>query len=473
MPDRARDPQDGQDLHRFLRRYETQHPEDVLRISDCIDLDYQATAVCLELERRGQSPLLVFENVKGSRFPVLMNLYGSRARFAAALSVEPSRLTECWGSADADPIPPRLVSTGPIRDVVLRGDEVDLSYLPIMRHFVEDGGKYLTNAMFVAKDPETGVRNASFHRLQVNGPARFGTSLHSRRHLWNYARKAVGMGLSKLPVAVVVGCHPLITFGAGLWKGPIEADEYEVAGGFLGEPLQIVQGVTGPIEIPAFAEIALEGNLLLDVDEDEGPFGEFTGYASERSTRHALEVTAILHRQDAIYHSIVPGISDEHTLLLGISQEARQLRMLRVQYPNVTAVSYPKSGTRLLHTYISVKDPAPGQARNIAMAAFGDNLSLKLVVVVDDDVDVQNEQEVMWAVCTRFQADCDLDVIRNAMAATLDPSNRNGQSAKLVIDATCKTRPYARRHSLPDEAKDVARRLVSLSLNKGLAGGRA
>jgi UbiD family decarboxylase len=132
----------------------------------------------------------------------------------------------------------------------------------------------------------------------------------------------------------------------------------------------------------------------------------------------------------------------------------------------VTAVSYPKSGTRLLHTYISVKDPAPGQARNIAMAAFGDNLSLKLVVVVDADVDVHDEQEVIWAVCTRFQADSDLDVIRNAMAATLDPSNRNGLSAKLIIDATCKTRPYARRHSLPDEAKDRARTLVDAILDK-------
>ena len=466
MTERAHVRQDGQDLHRFLERYEANHPGDVVRIAEPIGLDYDATAICLELERRGQSPLLIYENVRGSRFPVLANLFGSRARFAAALGVPPTKLIESWGSADAEHIPPCVVDSGPVQDVVLRGGDVDLAYLPIMRHFREDGGKYLTNAMFIAKDPETGVRNASFHRLQVNGRNRFGTSLHSRRHLWNYARKAVEMGLAKLPAAVVVGCHPLITFGSGLWKGPIEADEYEVAGAFLGEPLQIVRGVTGPVEIPAFAEIAIEGNLLLDVDEDEGPFGEFTGYASERSTRHAFEVTAILHRRDAIYHSIIPGISDEHTLLLGISQEARQLRMLRAQFPNVTAVSYPKSGTRLLHTYISVKDPPPGQARNIAMAAFGDNLSLKLVVVVDADVDVNDEHEVLWAVCTRFQADSDLDVIRNAMAATLDPSNRNGLSAKLIIDATCKTRPYARRHSLPDDAKDRARTFVDAIMGR-------
>ena len=140
------------------------------------------------------------------------------------------------------------------------------------------------------------------------------------------------------------------------------SDEYEDRReAFSVEPLKVdSKGVTGPVD-PAFAELAIEGKLLLDVDENEGPFGEFTGYASERSTRNAVEVTGILHRKDAFYHSIVGGISDEHTLLLGISQEARQLKALRVQYPNVTAVHYPKSGTCLLHLYVSVRDPAPGR----------------------------------------------------------------------------------------------------------------
>jgi 2,5-furandicarboxylate decarboxylase 1 len=448
-----------QDLRSFLTDFESQNPTKLVRIKDAVDLDYDATAITFEFEKHG-SPILILENVKGSRFPVLMNLYGKRDRFAAALGVREDRLIEQWSAIDAIPIKPEVVKTGPILDVVQQGSDLDLSYLPIMRHFVEDGGSYLTNAMFVAKDPETGVRNASFHRLQKNGKTRFGTSLHSRRHLWNYARKASQMGLKELPVVIVVGCHPLITFGSGLWKGPISTDEYEITGGFLGEPLQIVEGVTGPIEIPAHAEIAIEGNLLLDADENEGPFGEFTGYASERSTRNAVEVKSILHRKDAFYHTIIPGISDEHTLLLGISQEARQLKSLRVHYPNVTAVHYPKSGTCLLHSYVAVKDPAPGEPSNIAAAAFGDNLSLKLVIVVDDDVDVFDEEQVMWAVCTRFQADTDMDVIRNGMGAILDPSNRNGATAKLMIDATRKKQPYAKRHSLPEDVQAMARKIV-------------
>lgn len=458
MPERPR-----QDLRSFLQAFERDHPGNVVRITDEVAMDYETTAIAFEYEKHG-SPLLVFENVKGSRFPVLMNTFGARSRFAAAIGVPVEQLIERWSGIDAKPVAPRLLATGPILDVQLTGADVDLGYLPIMRHFNEDGGKYLTNAMFIARDPETGARNASFHRLQVNGPTRFGTSLHSRRHLWNYARKARDMGLSELPVVIVAGCHPLITFGSGLWKGPISADEYEIAGGFLGEPLEIVAGVTGPIEIPAHAEIAIEGRLLLEVDEDEGPFGEFTGYASERSTRNAVEVTSILHRRDAIYQTIVPGISDEHTLLLGVSQEARQLKSLKVQYPSVTAVHYPKSGTCLLHAYVSVKDPAPGEPSNIAAAAFGDNLSLKLVVVVDADIDVYDEEQVLWAICTRFQADTDMDVIRNGMGAILDPSNRNGATAKLMVDATRKKTPYPRRHSLPPDVVEKARRLVASKL---------
>src|SRR5690606_19623351 len=120
-----------------------------------------------------------------------------------------------------------------------------------------------------------------FHRMQVKGPNRVGTSLHSRRHLWNYVQRAEKMGQSKVPVVVVIGAHPMFIFGSGLWKGSIEFDEYEVAGGFLGQPLEITPGVTVPVEAPTHAEIILEGHILCDVREPEGPFAEFTGYASE------------------------------------------------------------------------------------------------------------------------------------------------------------------------------------------------
>jgi UbiD family decarboxylase len=438
-------------LRTFLQELESKAPDEIWRIRDEIEPGYEVAALVLELERRGERPVLWFERVRGSRFPIVTNLFADRRRYARALGVGPESLADEWVARGDRRILPVLRATGPVKDVALTGADVDLGILPIFRHFSEDGGPYITNGIVVARDPDTGVRNASFHRMQLRGPNRLGTSLHSRRHLWDYQRRAEQRG-EALPVSVVVGAHPLFHFGAGLWKGPIDVDEYEVAGGFFGEPLEIVPGVTVPVEAPAEAEIVLEGHILSGVREPEGPFAEFTGYASERSTQHVLEVSAILHRRDAIYQDIVGGISAEHTTLLAVPQEARLLKVLRGHYPGVRAISYPQSGTCRLHCYVSMKPSAEGQAKNVAFTALGEDLALKLVVVVDDDVDVYQEHEVLWAVATRMQADRDLCVIPNAMGAILDPSTRDGTTAKVIVDATRPIGGYPRRHTLPPDA---------------------
>ncbi len=448
------------DLRGFLAEIEAEDPKSVLRIAEPVRLDYDVTAIAMELERQGRSPVLWFDKVGQFEFPVVTNLFGARRRYAHALGVPEEKLVEAWAELGDRRIPPVMRDTGPVRDVVLTGADVDLGRLPIMLHFAEDGGRYITNGIVIAKDPETGVRNASFHRMHVKGPNRVGTSLHSRRHLWNYVQRAEKMGHSKVPVVVVIGAHPMFIFGSGLWKGSIEFDEYEVAGGFLGQPLEITPGVTVPVEAPTHAEIVIEGHILCNVREPEGPFAEFTGYASERSTQQVIECTAITHRRDAIYHDIVPGISDEHTSLLAVPQEARLSRVLRQNFPNVTKVAYPKSGCCRFHAYIAMRDAAPGQARNAAAAALGDDLSLKLVVVVDDDVDVHDDRDVMWAIATRFQADRDVDVIRNAMGAILDPSNNGGLTAKMIIDATRPSQKYAQRHTIPPDAVAAARAIL-------------
>jgi len=447
-------------LRTFLDELEAKSPDEVWRIPQEVDRDFEIAALVMELEKRGQAPVLWFERVRGSRFPLVTNIFADRRRYARALGVPMESLHAEWLARNERRVAPVLRETGPIRDVVRTGADVDLATLPIIVHFAEDAGPYITNGIVVAKDPDTGVRNASFHRMQLRGKNRLGTSLHSRRHLWDYQRRAEERG-EAVAVVVVIGAHPLFHFGAGLSKVPIDVDEYEVAGGFFGEPLEIVPGVTVPVEAPAEAEIVLEGRILPGVREPEGPFAEFTGYASDRSTEHVIEVSAITHRRDALYQDIVGGISDEHTMLLAVPQEARLLRVLRAQFPTVKAVSYPKSGTCRLHCYIAMKPTAEGQAKNAAMAAFGDDLSLKLVVVVDDDVDVSNEQEVLWAMATRMQADRDLFMIPNAMGAILDPSTRAGTTAKVGIDATRPLTGYPRRHTLPADALAKAAALIA------------
>ena len=413
----------------------------------------------MELEARGRAPAILFEKVGDSPFPVVANLFGDRRRYAQALGVPEADLIETWGGLGDRTIDPAILETGPVLDTVITGADVDLGALPILNHFAEDGGRYVTNGIVVARDPDTGVRNASYHRLQVMGRTRFATSLHSRRHLWNYAQRAA-LRDEAIPVSIVIGHHPLFAFGSGLWKGPMDADEYAVAGGFMGRALELVEGVTVPVEAPAFAEFVIEGHIVPNEEADEGPFAEFTGYASARSTRHVIEVSAILHRRDAIYQDIVPGISDEHTGLLAVPMEARLLKVLRQNYPNVTGVAMPKSGACRMHVYIAMKDPAPGQAKNAAATALGEDLSLKLAVVVDDDVDIASDRDVMWALCTRMQADADVDILKNCMGAILDPSNHNGLTAKMIIDATKPGGDFPPRHTIPADAAARARELV-------------
>jgi 2,5-furandicarboxylate decarboxylase 1 len=445
-------------LRTFLADLEKGGSTEFLRIKEPVALDYEISAIAMEMDRRKRTPVLFFEKVQNTHFPMLANLFASRANFAAALGIGEDVLIEELARRNDQVIEPVLCNNAPVHEVVHKHEDADLGKLPIMLHFAQDGGRYITNAIVIAKDPDTGVRNASFHRMQVKGPRRLGTSLHSRRHLWNYVERNDAKG-QPTPILIVIGAHPLFTFG-GLWKGPINVDEYAIVGGLMGRGLEIVPALTVPLEAPAHAEIVIEGHILPNVREPEGPFAEFTGYASERSTEQAIEVTAITYRRDAIYHDITPGISEEHTLMLAVPQEARLLRTLRQHYQNVTKVAYPKSGTCRFHAYIAMKNSAPGQAKNAAAVALGDDLSLKLVVVVDDDVDVHDDSDVLWAMCTRMQADEDISVIRNAMGAILDPSNNNGLTSKMIIDATKPKGRFPQRHTFPAEAVVRAQEIV-------------
>lgn len=448
-------------LRAFLAACERDDPRSVLRFDERIALDYEATAIALELERgrSWQSPVLWFDRVEDYAMPVVTNVFASRRRYALAFGTTEDRLITEWASRGDRAIEPRSVESGPVQEVVYRGADVDLARIPIKKHFERDAGRYITNGIVIARDPETGVRNASFHRMQVKGRTRLGTSLHSRRHLWDYVKRAEELG-KEIPVAVVIGAHPMFTF-AGLWKGPMTTDEFAVCGGLMGRAMDVVSCRTVPVDVPADAEIVLEGHILPGVREPEGPFAEFTGYHSERSTEQVIEVTAITHRKDAVYQDIVGGMSDEHCSLLAVPQEARLIRALRGHMSNVTAVAYPKSGTCRLHAVIAMRNPTVGQQKNAAMIAFAEDISLKLVIVVDDDVDVFNDQDVFWAMATRFQADEDVDIIRNAFGAILDPSNHAGRTAKMIIDATRPSADFPQRHTLPEAAVQRARALLA------------
>ncbi|HSR09811.1 MAG TPA: UbiD family decarboxylase domain-containing protein, partial [Thermodesulfobacteriota bacterium] len=223
-----------------------------------------------------------------------------------------------------------------------------------------------------------------------------------------------------------------------------------------------------PLRIPAQAEIVLEGEILADVREPEGPFGEFTGYSSLRSTQNVFVAHTLCHRKNPMYQSICAGLSAEHNTLLALPREADLIQQLSRTIPGLKAVNVPLSGCGLFHAYISMKRTAEGQGKQAILTALGLDHCLKLVVVVDDDVDVFNESEVMWAVSTRFQAEADLVVVPGAMGVILDPSaSDQGVTSRMGIDATKPLREKAIRLRVPEEARRKALRLISNLGKKG------
>jgi UbiD family decarboxylase len=236
-------------------------------------------------------------------------------------------------------------------------------------------------------------------------------------------------------------------------------DELDIAGALLGEPVPLVRCRTIDVEVPADAEYVLEGRLLAGVHEDEGPYGEYTGYSTYRSTRNVFEVSAITRRRRPIFHDIIPGYSAEHLLLGRAAREAHVFLRLKEMVPNLKALNYPKSGTHF-HAYLSLHKTAEGQARQALMLLMGLDSYVKLAVAVDDDVDVFNEEEVLWALATRFQADTDMFMVPDVLCNRLDPSSRDGMSAKLALDATAPLKPEAIRANLPPEAIAWAKRVL-------------
>jgi UbiD family decarboxylase len=410
------------------------------------------------MEKRQRAPVIWLEQPKGFDMPVVSNLFADRGRIARMAGVAPGHFNAAWLKAEANPIAPRIVSSGPVQEVVLTGPDVDAGRLPISRHFTQDAGRYISSGILVCKDPDTGVRNLSFQRLQLKAADRFGASLHSRGHIWDHLMRREARG-ENLEVAVVIGAHPAIYLAAGA-KVAMEVDEYDLAGALLGQPVDLVRCRTIDVEVPAEAEIVLEGEILANVHEAEGPFGEYTGYSTSRSTQNVFVVKALTRRAKPLYLDLIPGYSTEHLLLARVAKEAHVFERLKEMVPTLRALNYPKSGTHF-HAYLSMKKTAEGQARHALMLLFGLDPYVKLAVALDEDIDVFNEQEVLWALATRFQADTDMFVVPKVFCNRLDPSSVDGMSAKLGLDATAPLSWDVERTTLPAEAVEAARALIA------------
>jgi 4-hydroxy-3-polyprenylbenzoate decarboxylase len=423
----------SQDFHQFLRQYREQHPDDVLTIRDEVSPDQEPTAMVWDLAAKGRHPLLVFENVRGLGARLATNMFASRERVGRMLGVDAAGIHQEYQARARQLMPPRFVDTGPILDSVQQAD-IDLTTIPALKHFATDRGPYITNAIIIAEDPDSGLGNMSYHRSMLHSRNEIATSLHSRGHLWRMFELAKKKG-RPLPVAMVIGAHPLFML-AGAARLPYGVDERHVAGGLFGAPMDAVRTPKHGIAVPAYAEIVLEGVLDPDARVEEGPFGEFTGYSSDRSTNNLFRVESVLRRHDAFLVDVVGGNSAEHLNLGRIPRESEMVEKLKERFPSVTAVHYPSSGTHF-HAYVAVKQMRPGEARQVMLGLLGWDPYLKTVIAVDADVDITRDEEVLWAVATHLQPHLDVVVIDGLPGSALDPSASGvGTTSRMGLDAT-------------------------------------
>ncbi|MBI2198793.1 MAG: UbiD family decarboxylase [Candidatus Rokubacteria bacterium] len=438
----------AQDLRTYLDLIKRRKPEDFRIVSKEVDPAHEITAIVAKAEREArQRPVFLFEKVKGTRFPVLTNLHASRGRLAAAMGCAPEDMLRTYLRAMERPIPPRVVPTGPVKEVVLTGDRVNLYDLPQIVHHQGDAGPYLTAAISFARDPSGETWNCAYNRLMVKG--RDTTSIHltAGKHLWEFYRIAESLG-KPLPVAFAVGVHPAIALGA-LAIGSIDEDERAIMGALLGEPLELVRCETSELLVPTQAELVIEAEILPAERIPEGPFGEFTGYSLGERQREVVKVKAVTHRRGALFQDITVAHLD-HMLLSTIPMEANLYRAVRAMVPSVKAVRVPGPFT----CYVSIEQRLPGQAKNATLSVLGADLYMKRVVLVDHDVDVFDDRQMTWAIATRCQPDRDITIITAARGSDLDPSTREDEyTAKWGVDATAKPSlaAYTPRFRVPPE----------------------
>ena len=381
---------------------------------------------------------------------MVINAQASRRLMAMALECEPHELARRFSERQARPIAPVEVSQGPVHEVIRLGDEVDLRGIPLLTHYDVNAAPYITAGIVVAADPDTGGEKHELQPADDGGQARAENFYGHRQTSLDSAQQAGEPQRTPLPIAIVIGVHPLFSLGAQALT-PADEDEYAVIGGMMNEPLRLIKAKTVPILVPADAEMIIEGKILPHVRGVEGPFGEFTGHAVNSDDRQVIEVTAVTHRKGYIFQDIHAGYT-EHKLMGAVPREAALLKAVRQSVPTVKNVCMPVSGNCRFHAYISIAKRTPGQAKNAICAAFAADMLLKHVVIVDDDIDVFDEERVLWAISNRFQADRGLVVIANAQGSELDPSaGPGGVNAKMGLDATKPLGDFPAELRVPDE----------------------
>ena len=421
----------------------------LVRIRRLVSLQHELANVAAAVQRQGRGASL-FENPHDNLWPVFAGAVGSPDLAALALECDLGEVTARMEFAldPSNAIPPVPSEDPTWKANQLVGEKVDLVKIPIPTHGAHDGGPFITGGITLATDPISGRGNLSYNRMQVLGPRTLGFNVNEWRHVMQFYKVKEAQD-EPLEIAIAIGVDPAISIAAG---ARYDEDELCIAGAIRGVGVPVSKGVTVEVMIPAEAEIVIEGHLTPHERRKEGPLAEFHGYYGELWNSPVLEVSAICHRDNPIYQTIIPG-HDEHIYIGNVlPREPLLLRFVKHVSKNVTGLHIPPYGNGF-SAIVQTAKTNPGEPKNIALAAFTAHVNIKKVIVVDPDVNIYDPADILWALTNRVEWSRDVFCVPGAQGHEMDPTaDERGVHTKIGIDATYKPerRDYGERIRYPD-----------------------
>ena len=396
----------------------------LIKIKKQVSTDYEMANILAALD----SKPVIFENIKNHNTKVIGNLYSSRDLVAHALETKKENIIHTFSKAIDNLKPPKIIGHAPCQEIIEK--EVDLKKLPVMKYLKKDGGPYIPSAIAVIKDPKLG-RNVCFHRLMLKDKNKLTARLVENRGTHN----ALEDSKDGIEIAICIGNSAAVLLAAATSLKP-EQDEFSLANAI--EKTDLVKCKTVDLEVPAESEIILEGKITKKTSK-EGPFLDLTETYDHAREQPVIEITCITRRKDAIYQTLLPGLT-EHKILMGMPKEPTIYNEVK-KVCNCKNILLTPGGIGWLHAVIQIKKEKHDDAKQAIDAAFRGHNSLKHCTIVDDDIDIHNPNSVEWAIATRFQGNKDTKIMQNQPGSSLDPSadHKKGQktkTCKIGIDAT-------------------------------------
>jgi 4-hydroxy-3-polyprenylbenzoate decarboxylase len=421
---------ESQSIRPFLEMLRAQ--DALLQLDDEVDPHFELSAL---LSLTDPHHALLCSAMRGSPLRAVGNVLTSRARVAQALGIRPQDIVPRIHAAIRNPVlPVPIEGAAPVQQIVTQ--DAPLATLPIPTFFEDEERPYVTAGVIIARDPETGRGNASFARLGKLSDNTALIGIAPNHHLALFARRAAALG-RPLEIAVILGAHPAIQLAACLYLG-VGDYELECAGALLGTPVRVAPAKTVALNVPAEAEIVLEGRIYPDKPVEEGLISEYHGMYEAYGPGLLVEFSAMTRREDAIYQAIEPGYHHEHIFLGALPIAASLRNALGGILPNVLDVAVTPAGAGRTDIVVQIDQPRPGQARRAMMAAFAAVSMVKRVTVVDADIDPWDAGQVEWARVNRMKYERDLLLLPLSGTDRSEPMEDGGLVTKLGMDATAK-----------------------------------